>query len=713
MNDSVFLIISKRYSPGMSADKLRETTCGNWKLEGEIREQRERLQYALAVVRTEVKEVYKIHPGSWGSVGDGRWKFSGEVASEDIRTRCIGRRMTQISYGRAVIHCNLEEFMAEHENSDSKKGMTDSIIDNALGLLPQFYQIIFHGPPGTGKTRAAKQVLKSIFGLSEDDDDSLKNLQGEGEKDQWDIVQFHPSYNYEDFVRGVQVETTPSGQVAYKTLDRAFGEMCRKANAKKNRSKKFALIIDEINRANVSAVLGELIYALEYRGHSVNTPYDAGGGKALTIPKNLYIIGTMNTADRTIGQIDYAVRRRFAFVPCPPDEEVVYKKGGEKVWEIYDKTQRLFRKTDNGGFLSSDFDAADVCIGHSYFLPSDERAKNSLHQIAQKIIWQVVPILHEYVKDGVLQDSENIQKAIAEIKKAAENLPKKSSAGESEKSGASAYDKSGAQFYRWKRNAHEGFDKAARVWLAIVRDYVKTRKPKNLQSLMDALSAPKGSIREESTTNARTCYMQDVITLADNSRVVVSYHTWTNPDKFADTVKKFGYQINLCHIVNIGEGKKPGGQSRRWELCSEHNFVSAGGKGYVAQLSKLKKGDFIFVNLVDTADKAGGVVACGEVISEKSVAIGEFSTAQGPLLSILVEDGQTYGDRFPHAISGGKSGPEYCEHVVAVKWIREPRKRDNGVKISSPRSVSRQDRISEGDFIKLKKAFNLGNEKRR
>ena len=411
MKNAIFVIVSQKFKPSMSDEEIYDIARGDWsfsRTEMNDLEKFQQIKYALAVVSRKVVAAYEINSDEWERVGE-RWKFSG-TARNDIRDKCADL-ITEHPWGRAVIPFNLEEFMAGHEKLDNKE---DSMSDTAIELLQQFYQIIFHGPPGTGKTRAAKQVLKSIFGLGENDDDGLQKLQG-GENGRWDIVQFHPSYNYEDFVRGIQAETI-GGKVAYEMVNRIFGDMCIKAKAAP-KGEKYALIIDEINRANVSAVLGELIYALEYRGEKVATPYSIDDKKELVIPKNLYVIGTMNTADRTIGQIDYAVRRRFAFYPCPPKRKVIESENSglkerQKVLDIYDDVQNLFRKTNNDGFLSSDFDAADVCIGHSYFLPSDKRAENPLHQIAQKIIWQVVPILREYVKDGVLQES-----AMTEIEK--------------------------------------------------------------------------------------------------------------------------------------------------------------------------------------------------------------------------------------------------------------------------------------------------------
>ena len=134
------------------------------------------------------------------------------------------------------------------------------------------------------------------------------------------LTQFHPSYNYEDFVRGLKSETE-GGTVRYVAKHGVFGQACQLAERAADAP--CVLIIDEINRANVAAVFGELLYGLEYRGSPVVTSYTVDGDSTLTVPENLLVIGTMNTADRSIGHIDYAVRRRFAFVACAPDRGVV------------------------------------------------------------------------------------------------------------------------------------------------------------------------------------------------------------------------------------------------------------------------------------------------------------------------------------------------------------------------------------------------------
>ena len=602
-------------------------------------------------------------------------------------------RWNDYNFGRVLEKLGIptEQISKSTDSETNTPRREDSMTKTAIELLRQFYQIIFHGPPGTGKTHCAKQLLPELL---ESPDSTPQQLQSEG---RWDIVQFHPSYNYEDFVRGVQVKTKGE-QVVYETLNRTFGDMCRTANAEENRDKKFALIIDEINRANVSAVLGELIYALEYRGEPINTPYDAGDGKALTIPKNLYVIGTMNTADRTIGQIDYAVRRRFAFVACPPDEQVIRDNSDGVALNFFNRVNAIFDR-----HISSDFDAADVRVGHSYFLATGSK-------LGYKLVYQAVPILREYVKDGVLK--QGAESEIQEIEDDARALlAGKSLAGELAESDSSADDKSGgSRFYRWKTNEREGFDRASRVWLAFVRDYAKEHESPNLESLMHALSEQSGAIQDKAEASPSSCYVDSPIPLKDGSQAVVSYHKWTQAEDFAD---KFSYHINPCYFVNIGEGKE-GARSRSWTDCREYGFVCAGGQNKLGKesfreaIEKLQEGDSVFAYWggEGVPREHRGFIALGTVL-EPAVKIDEFKVGERLLSECEsnLKKGVSYREAYPRAFAETEDR-DVLDYAVRVNW-EKILSDEEIVQVKWTQHTVRE-RIDTSDFIKLRNAFNLG-----
>jgi len=211
------------------------------------------------------------------------------------------------------------------------------------------------------------------------------------------LIQFHPAYSYEDFVRGIVAETSEGTNISYNVKNKVLAEFAQKAID--NPTGNYVLIIDEINRANLPAVLGELIYALEYRGKPVTSMYEYEDEREIILPKNLYIIGTMNTADRSVGHIDYAIRRRFAFVDVLSnraviDEVITNSAVREKAMRLFDLVENLF--TDH---ISSDFNKIDVLLGHSYFLAESE------DNLKLKLEFEIKSILREYVKDGVLQDT--------------------------------------------------------------------------------------------------------------------------------------------------------------------------------------------------------------------------------------------------------------------------------------------------------------------
>ncbi len=230
------------------------------------------------------------------------------------------------------------------------------------------------------------------------------------------LIQFHPSYSYEDFVRGISAKTEDN-QIQYLTENRVFAEYAQ--FALDNPDNNYVLIIDEINRANLPSVLGELIYALEYRGESVESIYSIDADASITIPENLYIIGTMNTADRSVGHIDYAIRRRFAFESILPNEEVIKN---EKAKELFKLVAELFVKTGDDNkekkseYLAPDFDYKDVQMGHSYFILKDGTPEEQKAELQMRLEYEILPILNEYVKDGLLLESANEQiKKIADF----------------------------------------------------------------------------------------------------------------------------------------------------------------------------------------------------------------------------------------------------------------------------------------------------------
>lgn len=296
------------------------------------------------------------------------------------------------------------------------------------------HQMIMQGPPGTSKTYSAKEYLKYAGGTSGSmlTDAQLDSLQvkdysgnpaltqweadnpGQTPQIVWDLVQFHPSYGYEDFVRGIEVSTVQAENgeasfVSYETADKILGKIAAKAALPRYRNTRFFLIIDEINRANLATVFGELIYGLEYRNKNVATPYTVGSSNKVLLPDNLYIIGTMNTADKSIGGIDYAIRRRFLFFPVLPDREVILRYNisdglseeetdrqtavNSKAAALFDKIAELF----SDGNLNAEFYKDDVQIGHTYFLVSSEE------QLYLRFKYQMLPILREYYKDGLFQ----------------------------------------------------------------------------------------------------------------------------------------------------------------------------------------------------------------------------------------------------------------------------------------------------------------------
>jgi hypothetical protein len=241
----------------------------------------------------------------------------------------------------------------------------ETIIGSWIKGIERKGQVILYGPPGTGKTFTAEKVAKHLV------------AEGDGFTE---IVQFHPAYAYEDFIQGLRPKPRKDGGLDYAVIPGRFLDFCNEATKRNDRC---VLIIDEINRANLARVFGELMYLLEYRDREI--PLSNGG--SLKVPLNVRIIGTMNTADRSIALVDHALRRRFAFIPLYPFYEVLlrfHKQGEFPTEKFIDFLKKLNKEIGDRHYE----------IGISFFLK---------HDLADQIeaIWkmEIEPYLEEYFFD--------------------------------------------------------------------------------------------------------------------------------------------------------------------------------------------------------------------------------------------------------------------------------------------------------------------------
>ena len=268
--------------------------------------------------------------------------------------------------------------------------MTEKRYENLVAVLRNKKNIILQGAPGVGKTFAARRLAWSMMG--EKDDSRIE------------FVQFHQNYSYEDFMMGYKpVED------GFELKYGIFYRFCQRAANQPD--KEFFFIIDEINRGNMSKIFGELLMLIEkdYRGTKATLAYN---GLSFSVPKNLYIIGMMNTADRSLAMIDYALRRRFSFFEVEPgfDSEgfIHYQNGlnNETLNELINKVKDLNREISLDKSLGKGF-----CIGHSYFCGRDVCTEEWLHFIVD---YDILPMLSEYWFDDAnkLQRWENILQGV-------------------------------------------------------------------------------------------------------------------------------------------------------------------------------------------------------------------------------------------------------------------------------------------------------------
>lgn len=287
--------------------------------------------------------------------------------------------------------------------------ITEEKYDNIINTLERKKNIILQGVPGVGKTFCAKKIMYTLMNMK--DDSRIKT------------VQFHQSYSYEDFIQGYR----PNEDGNFELKNGVFYELVQEARkeyeraiSQKEEPKKYCMIIDEINRGNLSKVFGELMMLIESDKRdskwSVKLTYS---DDEFYIPKNLYIIGTMNTADRSLATIDYALRRRFAFIELEPsfendeasDKFRKYLINQEKIEaDFVDRIITAYKKLNN--FITQSL-SKDFIIGHSYFINQFKEVEDYEEVYKSIVNYEILPLLEEYFYD----DKDKIEEAKKIIEK--------------------------------------------------------------------------------------------------------------------------------------------------------------------------------------------------------------------------------------------------------------------------------------------------------
>lgn len=318
---------------------------------------------------------YFVNPqGSLFKLTKGEYEFIMDFVREENKPPIVQEPMK--SYGK-------DEFLSEVY-------MTSEKYDTLKGLLLNKKNIILQGAPGVGKTYAATRLAYSMMGVQDDS--------------RVEFIQFHQNYSYEDFIMGYK----PCGE-GFELQNGIFYKFCLKAA--NNPDLPYFFIIDEINRGNMSKIFGELLMLIEkeYRGKKLTLAYN---GLPFSVPKNLYLIGMMNTADRSLALIDYALRRRFSFFAMEPGfnsdgfKEYMRSFENDTFELLIDKMKELNYEISKDPALGSGF-----CIGHSYFCGQEVCSEEWMQSVVE---YDILPMLEEYWFDepARLQKWQNILRGV-------------------------------------------------------------------------------------------------------------------------------------------------------------------------------------------------------------------------------------------------------------------------------------------------------------
>lgn len=353
-------------------------------------------EYTFDDERKEYKNVREV---KWLQVGE--WEHPGNA---------VAKRLTDITPYTDYVEKLNAIFSAEAMDEDEDQPeivyppyttedflnevyMEEADYNTLVAVLKNKKNIILQGSPGVGKTFAAKRLAYSIMGVKD--------------KDRVMMVQFHQSYSYEDFIMGFRPSAT-----GFELKKGTFYNFCKKAETDSDND--YFFIIDEINRGNLSKIFGELFMLIETdkRGIELQLLYS---DERFSVPANVYIIGMMNTADRSLAMLDYALRRRFAFIDLKPGFETegfrTYRMSLEN-----DKFNHLIAavETLNNVISADDSLGEGFCIGHSYFCNLKPESLDD-HALSAIVEFELIPLLKEYWFDEptkVRDWSNNLRSAI-------------------------------------------------------------------------------------------------------------------------------------------------------------------------------------------------------------------------------------------------------------------------------------------------------------